>query len=294
MCKLKETTEEIAEWVPLFVQFLNSQLVTTYEIRITCLAETGSAHAFAHHVITCLSDTVTQKVVVNTLTGKSHTKHEDLSVKSSDVSDTHGLVNVQTEKARLKSAMNPQGLETVSPLFVDESHDKLSCDKGERSGGTTWIHFVDVTGSLQADVSYGREELAASSTLISLCSESLKTLPTGGTLVIVMFDCLTRTSVGMLYILHKLFKQISFSKPVCSLESCTRVLVCTEFTGCESNILDHLQCALDRASNALPDQQLLQITGISCLFEKQFLHFICQTNDQILSSRLLRLAKMGS
>lgn len=132
-----------------------------------------------------------------------------------------------------------------------------------------------------ADADKG-DELSTEMEMLLLCVTALKLLDTGGMFVCHICETLTRFSVGILYMLHQLFEEITIVKPVMSeLSSPQRFLVCKGFKENDS-YHDYLSDVLDEHIHckSLPID-VVEIVPINLLQSEKFYHFVKCSNEQL-------------
>ena len=142
------------------------------------------------------------------------------------------------------------------------------------------------------------DELLSRGDFLSLCVIALKLLETGGMFVCRVCETLTRFNVGILYILHQLFDELTIVKPVLSrLSNPQRYLVCkgfhsddNHFVGYLENILDCL-VKLDCEKSAL---DVVEIAPMGLLYSDQFYSFVKKINEQLAHLELQSIVHLES
>ncbi|XP_068694889.1 cap-specific mRNA (nucleoside-2'-O-)-methyltransferase 2-like [Montipora foliosa] len=135
-----------------------------------------------------------------------------------------------------------------------------------------------------ADADKG-DELSSEKDILLLSVTALEFLNTGGMFVCHICETLTRFTVGILYILHQMFDEITIVKPVLSeLFSPQRFLVCKgfkDFRDCHrSYLLDILdQFTMVHCQNLHMD--VIEIIPINLLQSEQFYYFVKRINEQL-------------
>lgn len=146
-----------------------------------------------------------------------------------------------------------------------------------------------------ADADNG-DELTSRKDLLSLCVIALKLLETGGMLVCHICETLTRFSVGILYILHQVFDELTIVKPVMSKLSCQqRFLVCKGFHCNDDHFLTYLENVLGQliklecGKSAL---EVVEIVPMKLLYNEPFYSFVKKVNEQLAHLELQNIAQL--
>ena len=142
-----------------------------------------------------------------------------------------------------------------------------------------------------------QEELQTKRDFLHLCIIALRLLETGGMLVCHIFETLTRFTVGILYILHQLFEEMTVVKPVVSnLHNSRRYLVCKG----RHDDGKHLIMFLEHVTNQLmqvksvPEtcSDVLEIVPMRVLYSEKFFSFVKRVNEQLAHLQLQTIAQL--
>jgi len=206
-------------------------------------------------------------IVLNVSHGLDSLMHY-LQEKGAQCSSVDILVSVESGKTSFTINQN------TSCHVEDISHNvKRLCQVGDAQRIS--LVFADVDNS---------DELPSRRDFISLCIIALKLLEVGGMFVCHICETLTRFSVGILYILHQMFDELTILKPVMSqLSSPQRFLVCKGFQSNVfypaylENVLGQL-VKLDCEKSAL---DVVEIVPMRLLYSEQFYSFVKKMNEQL-------------
>ncbi|XP_020913816.1 cap-specific mRNA (nucleoside-2'-O-)-methyltransferase 2-like [Exaiptasia diaphana] len=138
-------------------------------------------------------------------------------------------------------------------------------------------------------------ELKIKRTLLNTCISTLKVLNPGGTFVCQLYTSLTRFTVSVLYILHCLFKCIAVIKPVVGSLCCpNRFIVCKGYIGFDQDILTSLMKAHDLLVTCQPQEDLLEVIDMKCLYEEKFFGFVRTMNEQLAHVQIVDIVNRES
>ena len=145
-----------------------------------------------------------------------------------------------------------------------------------------------------ADV-HNSDELSSRRDILSLCVIALQLLETGGMFVCHICETLTRFSVGILYVLHQIFEELTIVKPVMSqLSSPMRFLVCKGFHSSDhcgvylEKVLDQLS-KLDREKSPM---DVVEIVPMNDLYSVQFYSFVKRVSEQLAHLQLQSIVQL--
>lgn len=132
-------------------------------------------------------------------------------------------------------------------------------------------------------------EIKTQQMMLKTVTELLQHLPNSSTLVIQMSSCLSRFVGGLIYMLSQAFELIGFLQYPggASLQQC---LLCTNFYGLPSYLLQHLQkVAAHRSENGMDVLETVPITSV--VSDSDFLLFLRKTNENLLKSFVTTVIK---
>ena len=236
------------------------------------------------------------RIVLRSKGGQGKLKNLDNLVFFSDVvrnGNIGVLLNITQGLDYLMSYLQEQGTQfrSIHVTVSNESkktlvsfNQEMLCELRDISENVTQLFGNSDLRRCQlvfADADKG-DELSTEMEMLLLCVTALKLLDTGGMFVCHICETLTRFSVGILYILHQLFEEITILKPVMSeLSGPQRFLVCKGFNGSDSyqnyllGVLDeHIHC------KSLPID-VVEIVPINLLHSEKFYHFVKCINEQL-------------
>ena len=146
--------------------------------------------------------------------------------------------------------------------------------------------FADVESS---------DELSSRRDVLMLCVFTLKLLETGGVFVCHISETLTRFTVGILYVLHQIFDELTIVKPAMSqLSSPQRFLVCK---GLQRNdyypaYLGKVLCQLVKLEHEKTPMDVVQIVPMELLYSSHFYSFVKRTNEQLAHLELQNIFQL--
>ncbi|NXM92716.1 CMTR2 methyltransferase, partial [Oenanthe oenanthe] len=126
--------------------------------------------------------------------------------------------------------------------------------------------------------------------LLECVLRSLAQLAAGDALVLPVLSCLTRFTAGLVFILHRCFRSVTFACPA-SREplGAGAALLCVGFRGVPAPVLEYLQ-HLSALISALLDadspQQVLQFVPMEVLLQDKLLEFLWDLNTAIAKRQL--------
>ncbi|KAK2555518.1 Cap-specific mRNA (nucleoside-2'-O-)-methyltransferase 2 [Acropora cervicornis] len=236
------------------------------------------------------------RIVLRSKGGQGKLKNLDNLVSFSDVvrnGNIGVLLNITKGLGYLMSYLQEQGAQfrSIHVTVSNESkktlvyfNQEMLCELRDISENVKQLFGNSDLRRCQlvfADADKG-DELSTEMEMLLLCVTALKLLDTGGMFVCHICETLTRFSVGILYMLHQLFEEITILKPVMSeLSSPQRFLVCKRFKGKDS-YQDYLSSVLDEHIHckSLPID-VVESVPINLLQSEKFYHFVKCTNEQL-------------
>ena len=119
------------------------------------------------------------------------------------------------------------------------------------------------------------DEICSKSSLLNQCVTALSLLQNGDSFVCELSDTLTQFTVGIIYILHLLFKEIVLMTPVFSPTS-KQFIVCREFvnTNHSTSLLAYLENVLEVWTSKPAGKDIIGFLPIKELFSKKFYQYI--------------------
>ncbi|XP_064390320.1 cap-specific mRNA (nucleoside-2'-O-)-methyltransferase 2-like [Halichondria panicea] len=151
------------------------------------------------------------------------------------------------------------------------------------------VHLVvgDVPDVAFGAHSPGEAELLVNQHLLTQFVCALKILGKGGVFVCRCYGLLTRFSAGILFLMYKLFREVTVIKPFTSSPtSSERFIVCRGYHGCKAEVTDKL-LDINGAVSALRDEvnekgvAILEIVPMQVLLEETFHRYLTQSNERV-------------
>lgn len=123
----------------------------------------------------------------------------------------------------------------------------------------------------------GDDELGSRAALVNQCLTALRLLGAGDSFACEISDTLTQFTVGVIYILHRLFREISL-RPVAHKLRCSprQYLVCRSYsssTGHADALMAHLGKISEILERKPREKDVVSIVPISMLFSEDFFKF---------------------
>eukprot|EP00742_Colponemidia_sp_Colp-10_P010012 GILJ01010964.1.p1 GENE.GILJ01010964.1~~GILJ01010964.1.p1 ORF type:complete len:891 (-),score=113.49 GILJ01010964.1:131-2803(-) len=148
--------------------------------------------------------------------------------------------------------------------------------------GPVGLVLGDVTGPSSSALN--RSPIESKFMLWNQSIVAWRTLEEGGTFICRVSDSMNRFTVGVLYLLHRTFRELSIIKPgTVPAWTSDRIVVCRgklandpEFLAFVCSITSQLR---DFQARAAPDTDVLEIVPISYLLSGQFAAYLTETND---------------
>lgn len=123
----------------------------------------------------------------------------------------------------------------------------------------------------------GGDELSSRPTLVNQCRTALGVLEERDSFVCEISDTLTQFTVGVIYILHQLFQQVSLCPAVGKLSSSpTQFLVCQSYSPSTNNsaLTDYMAKILEDLDRRPSGKDLITLVPISRLFSEEFYQYL--------------------
>lgn len=123
----------------------------------------------------------------------------------------------------------------------------------------------------------GGDELSSRPTLVNQCLTALGVLEERDSFVCEISDTLTQFTVGVIYILHQLFQQVSLCPAVGKLSSSpTQFLVCQSYSPSTNNsaLTDYMAKILEDLDRRPSGKDLITLVPISRLFSEEFYQYL--------------------
>ena len=130
------------------------------------------------------------------------------------------------------------------------------------------------------------DELASRHLLLNQCVAALQLLGEGDCFICEVSDTLTQFTVGIIYILHLLFKDISLTSPsFCPTPK--QLLLCHGFSSSESsNLLAHVKKVSEFLTRKPSANDIISIVPISKLFLERFYKYIRKHSTKHVTAQL--------
>ena len=141
------------------------------------------------------------------------------------------------------------------------------------------------------------DELSSRRDILMLCVVALKLLETGGMFVCHISETLTRFTVGILYVLHQMFDELTIVKPAMSqLSSPQRFLVCKGFQNDDhySSYLAKVLCQLVKLDDENLPMDVVEIVPMKLLYSQKLYSFVKRANEQLAHLELLNIFQLES
>ena len=137
------------------------------------------------------------------------------------------------------------------------------------------IVLGSVSNQCRLKESFNDNELSSKITLFNQCLTALRLLKDGDCFVLEIFDTLTQTTVGIIYILHLMFKEIALVSPKFSPTS-KQFLVCRYAANSNQSttLLAHMEKVLKVVTSKQPQKDVTGFLPIKDLFSEKFYKYI--------------------
>ena len=136
------------------------------------------------------------------------------------------------------------------------------------------------------------DELSSKTSLLNQCVIALHLLENGDCLVLEMSDTLTQFTVGIIYILYLLFKEIAMICPsFCPTPK--QFLVCRGFLNSNQSttLLAHMERVLETLTNKQREKDVIGFLPIKELFSKKFYQYIRSQSTNHITAQLHWIVK---
>lgn len=121
------------------------------------------------------------------------------------------------------------------------------------------------------------DELSSRPAFVNECLTALKFLKDGGSFVCEIVDTLTQFTVGIIYILHQFFKEISFHPLANNLRSSPKqFLVCRSYLSskCNVDLIPYIGRISEVLESKLGEKDVISVVPIRKLFSEDFYKYI--------------------
>lgn len=154
------------------------------------------------------------------------------------------------------------------------------------------VNLFTADGGFCVDGNENYQEVEVKRLVLNQFLCMLCVLGRGGDFVCKIFDVFTPFTVGLLYILHKLFDKFAIVKPVTSRPANSeRYVVCKNFKQQNpKTVIEYLFHVNSQFDTKKDDEDVIQIVDINLInSDKEFLNHIRQTNLQIIDAQIAAL-----
>ena len=142
----------------------------------------------------------------------------------------------------------------------------------------------------------GYDELGSRAAFVNQCLTALRLLGAGDSFACEISDTLTQFTVGIIYILHRLFREISLC-PVAHKLRCSprQYLVCRSFSSFSEHsnaLMAHLEKISEVLEGKPREKDVVSILPISMLFSEDFYKFVRKHTTNHVSSQLSNIVDL--
>lgn len=141
------------------------------------------------------------------------------------------------------------------------------------------------------------QEILSKQLYLCQCLVGLSIVRDGGDIVIKFFDCFTKFTVGLIYLMYKSFTEICIVKPRSSRPANSeRYLVCKNKKANQTTIEEYLlQISRNMWSGASTDADVIELVPYEILTgDRDFFDYMCNTNNRIARSQINSLKEILS
>ncbi|CAG2171447.1 unnamed protein product, partial [Oppiella nova] len=159
------------------------------------------------------------------------------------------------------------------------------------------VHFVMADGGFSVEGDENNQEVLSKRLYLCQFLCSLALLRTNGSFVCKLFDIFTPFSVGLIYLMYRVFKKVSIHKPNSSRPANSeRYIICKWKKSGTSPIetyLFKLNCHLDYLSKNNSPDDIVEVVPMSVLKgDKQFCEYITESNNTLGKRQIIFLSKV--
>jgi cap1 methyltransferase len=158
-------------------------------------------------------------------------------------------------------------------------------------------HFVMADGGFSVEGQENIQEILSKRIYLCQFLCALAILRPNGSFVCKLFDVFTPFSVGLIYLMYRVFKKVSIHKPNTSRPANSERYIICKWKKCGTtpleNYLFKLNCHLDFLTNNKSNQDIIEVVPLKILKEdNNFFEYITRSNNKIGERQILFLSKV--
>ncbi|XP_077298711.1 cap methyltransferase 1 [Arctopsyche grandis] len=179
---------------------------------------------------------------------------------------------------------NPGNLASLKKFVLNHTEDK-------------GVHFLMADGGFSVEGEENIQEIKSKQLYLCQCIAALSLVRDGGHFVVKLFDCFTKFSIGLIYLMYRSFKRICIHKPVTSRPANSeRYLICKWKRKTFDNIERHLfdvNARLWKYTHEKSQEDIVELVPLDVLrSDAGFFNYMCRSNNIIGRGQIISLLKI--
>lgn len=161
------------------------------------------------------------------------------------------------------------------------------------------VHFVMADGGFSVEGQENIQEILSKQLYLCQFLVAISILRTGGHFVCKLFDLFTQYSVGLVYLMYRIFDKVSIFKPVTSRPANSeRYIVCKGLRPDFEPVrqyMHELNLDLNKYMSTISKEDVNEIVPMSYLQNNDaFFEYMCVSNDNLGKIQIMNLRKIGA
>ncbi|CAG2108369.1 unnamed protein product [Medioppia subpectinata] len=159
------------------------------------------------------------------------------------------------------------------------------------------VHFVMADGGFSVEGDENNQEILSKRLYLCQFLCSLALLKTNGSFVCKLFDIFTPFSVGLIYLMYRVFKKVCIHKPNSSRPANSERYIICKWKKCGTEAIEHylfkLNCHLDYLSKENTGEDIIEVVPSDVLMaDEKFCQYMTESNNYIGKRQIVFLSKV--